>query len=337
MPNRNIVLVRIDSLGDLVLSLPAVYALQKAVPSSSLTLVVNEQNVPLVSGLPYIKKVIGVKREIFSLIKTAWILQSAHFDTAFHLLPGSDTAGSFLVAVSNASQKVGYDVGPFKNFYSHRLKPLKPGYEADTVMSIIKTVFPGVMFCGWGIESDKEADREIKSILICRGVQDGEACVVLHPGVSRNNERKMWPLKNYTELAKKILDTKKTKIILIGTQDEKLLTSRIAEAVPGAIDLTGIIGLKQLFSLLRHSCLFIGNNSGPLHLAVAAGIPTVSLIGPSLVERWAPRGNMHTVVKSTLPCSPCEGSKTRCEDGACMSQISVETVFFAAREKFAHI
>ena len=108
------------------------------------------------------------------------------------------------------------------------------------------------------------------------------------------------------------------------------------------VDLCGVIGLEHLVDLLRRSHLFIGNDSGPLHLAVATGIPTVSFFGPETPARYGPTGSAHTVLYKGIPCSPClnvfnSKDNSSCRDNLCMKSISVDEAWIAVRERLAEV
>ena len=103
---------------------------------------------------------------------------------------------------------------------------------------------------------------------------------------------------------------------------------------PNLIDLCGVIGLEQLVLLLQRSHLFIGNDSGPLHLAAAAGIPTVSFFGPETPALYGPRGGAHTVLYKGIPCSPClnvynSKDNSSCRNNVCMKSIGVDEAWAA--------
>jgi heptosyltransferase-2 len=114
--------------------------------------------------------------------------------------------------------------------------------------------------------------------------------------------------------------------------------TRSLPAHPNLIDLCGRISVEQLVLLLQRSDLFIGNDSGPLHLAVAAGTPTVSFFGPETPALYGPRGEGHVVLYKDLPCSPClnvyhSKENSSCRDNVCMNSIEVEEAWTAVRER----
>ena len=331
---NNILLIRIDQLGDLILTLPAVFALKKRLPKASLSLVINAKNISLVKGLPYIDRVIAVepnrRSTIFQAVRD---IRKNRYNIAIQLLPGNDPCGSFLAVASRAKYKIGYGVGFFSIFFSHRIKPCIPRYELENVMDIIKTVIPDLKFYGWGLDANISSIAGIDGILNKIGVNDSRNIIVIHPGVSRNSRNKMWPVERLVDLIRKIDNMFKVKIFIIGTDDEKKITRKIKEEIESVFDLSGQLSLNELVALIKQSRLFIGSNSGPLQIAVALDIPTVSLMGPSLFQRWAPKGDRHIVIQKKADCIPCEGTGKKCSDNICMKMISVEEVYEAVKSQ----
>ncbi len=333
---KDILLVRTDHLGDLVLSLPAIFALKRKCPQSFITLVINARNESLVKELTYIDKVICLNPDNYTeIFKTIKKIRKKQYDIAVQLLPGNDLFGSLLVAASGAKHRIGYGVGIFSVFFNRRIKPKFPNYELDNVMDIMRTVFPDLKFCGWGFDMGiLSSSFYVRRILDTIGINDTEN-IIIHPGTSKENRKKMWPIKKFVDLVCKINNNFKVKIFLIGTNNEKEITQEIKEETENVFDLCGMLSLAELLTLMRRSVLFIGNNSGPLQMAVALDIPTVSLMGPSLFERWAPKTEKHIVIQKKVACIPCEGTDRflKCKDNVCMQMILVEEVFEAVKSQ----
>ena len=95
--------------------------------------------------------------------------------------------------------------------------------------------------------------------------------------------------------------------------------------------------VRNLLALIQHCRLLVCNNSGPLHLATALGTPTVSLMGPTLPDRWWPRGEGHLVIRKDLPCMPCNEGFCRIKTLDCMNQITVEEVLDAVGKQVLKI
>jgi ADP-heptose:LPS heptosyltransferase len=152
----------------------------------------------------------------------------------------------------------------------------------------------------------------------------------------------VWPKGHFSELGKRLLaNSEDVNIILFGGPGDEKTGKEIAEGIttdsgqkPRIINLAGRLSLKKLPAALRGLDLFITNDTGPFHIAVALKTPTISLFVPSTVRHTGPYQDLeiHKVIRKPKPCSPC--IKKYCNDPNCMSIISVEEVYRAAKSWF---
>jgi ADP-heptose:LPS heptosyltransferase len=114
------------------------------------------------------------------------------------------------------------------------------------------------------------------------------------------------------------------KLLFIGNEEERYLVENICSVLPYGANVIKAVNIRPdiLCALMRRSRLFIGNNSGPLHIAAALGVPGVSTIGPADPVKWSPLGPGQIVLRSDLKCSPC--NRGICKGHECMKDISVE-------------
>jgi heptosyltransferase-2 len=156
---------------------------------------------------------------------------------------------------------------------------------------------------------------------------------------------KQWPLDNFIELGRWLQETYKVTIVIIGGPGERLLGQEIESGLDlPVINLVGRTTLRQMGALFQHCHLFVGNDTGPTHIAAAVGVPVIALFGSSCPHRFGPWGDGHLVIWSRIPCSPClqQGHPDRCgscsfEQPYCMMDITVEQVKKAVeRQLFDH-
>ena len=328
---KKILLARTDGIGDLILTLPVIFALRKKMPDAYIALVINRNNYSIVKNLPYINEIIGIDNQPVSLLKALIKIRNNNFNVAIQLLPGSDNKGSFLIAMSNAKIKAGYNVGIFKKFYTDPISPPSPGYETDNVINILSNFIPNLEITERGLIIGLQAEAKITRLLKQHNIKKGEDFIIIHIGASKDNRNKIWPRENFSDLIDKIISNFKLKVFIIGSKGEINIVEKITKGKNNVFNLAGILTLEELLPLIRRCRFFISNNSGPLQIAVALGVNTISLIGPSLFSRWAPRGENHIVIKKELECLPCEGKKIRCRDNKCMKLITVGEVYQAVK------
>lgn len=157
----------------------------------------------------------------------------------------------------------------------------------------------------------------------------GPTFVVLFPGASIPERR--WSVDKFHYLALRLNHMKVPVVVVGGRQDQDAGDSILAGCQ--GFNLAGKTSLAETAAVLQQSSLLVSGDSGVLHLAVGLDVPTVSLFGPGIAAKWAPRGERHIVINKNLDCSPCTrfGYTPVCPDrGLCIQMISVDEVVAAA-------
>ncbi|MBN1595580.1 glycosyltransferase family 9 protein, partial [candidate division FCPU426 bacterium] len=164
----------------------------------------------------------------------------------------------------------------------------------------------------------------------------------INPGTIMVTKR--WSLAGYQEVCSGLVRNYKARILLVGNSDDVLIGDALLADqwwAASAIRSEGGTSLMLLAALLQRCTLFIGGDSGPLHIADAVGLPTVSIYGPTDPRLLAPRGEWHRVIHKPQPCSPCYNPITvrtrkatvcRQKDTVCMESITSQEVLAAAEE-----
>jgi ADP-heptose:LPS heptosyltransferase len=146
----------------------------------------------------------------------------------------------------------------------------------------------------------------------------GEYAVIV-PGARWQTKR--WPCESFGSLAAMI----RIRSVIVGNEADRVAAARIAELSGGnALSMAGDTDVAGLLCLIRGAKYVITNDSGPMHMAAAYGIPAVAIFGPTNPTLTGPYGPNHVVVKSGIECSPCR--KKKCDDLRCMKEISAERV-----------
>jgi len=158
--------------------------------------------------------------------------------------------------------------------------------------------------------------------------------VALHAGSGGRLAGKRWPLDRFAALTRMLI-AGRIPVVALGGPDETGLGHTLAAA--GAVDLCGRLSLAQTAGVLRAASLYVGNDSGLMHLAAAAGTRCCALFGPTREAKNAPWGNGHRVLTAPVGCRPCYANRPiTCPHGyACLSGISVEQVHAAVRDLLA--
>jgi len=329
---RNILIVKLSAIGDVIHALPVAHALKQQFPTSKLTWIVEKPAYPLLTMNPHIDEILVFDKPKFrtmaGFIKhgpdISRLLKSRHFDLVLDLQGLFKSAA--LAWLSGARKKIGYcDMRELSWLVS---KPTcgvhRNGHVIERYLDVARYLGCKVTKPQFCLEPSEQDIKEIDCILAASGLNPDLPYVVLAPGT--NWQSKCWPAKYYADLATALTRKFKHQIVLIGSpQDDERAKLIQNHADTPIINLIGKTTLKQLACVLQKSKLFIGGDTGPLHLAAAMGARTVALFGPSDADRNGPYGDKHVVIRKNLTCSPC--FKRNCDDLQCMEQITVSDVF----------
>jgi ADP-heptose:LPS heptosyltransferase len=155
--------------------------------------------------------------------------------------------------------------------------------------------------------------------------------VCVHPAAG--SEMRQWPLLKFSDLINRLLERGDVHVALIGGADEEAIAHEVLSRVikrREVFDLVGHVSLDELPSLLARAVLFVGNNSGPQHIAAALGTPTVGIhSGVVDAREWGPAGSRAVAVRRHMSCSPCfiEHSKACPRALACLTEIDSADVY----------
>ncbi|MBN1826600.1 MAG: glycosyltransferase family 9 protein [Candidatus Eisenbacteria bacterium] len=326
MPYRNALVIQTGFVGDMVLTSPLLRALRNAAPEGRLTLLHDPRTEGIVRACPHLDERIvyrkrGEERGFRAGLRLVRRLRAARYDLV--VSPHRSIRSGLLAFLSGAPRRIGFRHPSCSLFYTDVVDYNR--WEGTFIRRKLRLLEP------LGVEGADETpelylaaeDREEARLLL------GDAEVrppyaVLAVGSAWPTKR--WPAERFGELAA-LLAADGIASVAVGGPDEKDAGRRAAAIGPLA-DLTGRTGLGAVGALLEGAALFVGNDSGVLHMARAARTPAVALFGPTGPEQFA-FDSLVRVVKSDEPCAPCSDHGGReCPRGApvCLARISAARV-----------
>jgi lipopolysaccharide heptosyltransferase II len=168
-----------------------------------------------------------------------------------------------------------------------------------------------------------------ESVLRAAGARENAWRCAIAPGASYG-AAKCWPPEHFAQVADRLISESGADVIFFGTPGEKEIAALIRSKMKSrAISLVGETSMRELAALFASCSVFIGNDSGAMHVAAAAGLPVVGIFGSTDPEGTAPVTEHFTLIRETVSCSPC--FLRRCPvDHRCMERISAHSVFAAA-------
>jgi lipopolysaccharide heptosyltransferase II len=353
-----IVLLRLRLIGDVVFTPPLIRALRRAWPDAHLAYLVEPQAAPIVTNNPWVDEVIvaprtrGLRR-LAEDVRLARDLRRRRFDVAVDLHGGPRSA--WLTWASGARERIGYDIDGRRWMYTRlvrRARSLTPPRHSVLNQWDLLEAIPG-----WHetaptpgrdpveMANDPAADRRVCDRLRRANVSECHALVVVH--VSAGNPFRRWPERFFVETVQALAEHEPLRrIVLSSGPSDRDAAARIAAAARQQLGAAadrivelGELDLQELRALIGRSVLFIGGDTGPLHMAATTGTAIVGIYGPTLAARsapWrAPDAHTASIELPELACRPCDQRVCAPGDFRCLTTLTPDRVIAAAESALA--
>ena len=337
-PPGSIVVVQTAFVGDVILTLPLFQLLRGALPRARITAVVIPAAAGLLAGHPSVDRVIvydkrGADRGVRGLVRKASMLRGAGIDAA--LIPHRSLRSALLCRVARIPLRIGFDTSAGRMLLTHTRPYAEPRSEILRNLSLALPL---------GIQVPEHALPRLYPSALDRLAVDAflqewtgsdaalraSTCIAVAPGSVWNTKR--WPESSFSSLIRLLLD-ERFRVVLIGGPADRDLCARLCASTRDrrVADASGRFSLLESAELIRRCAALVSNDSAPVHLASAVGVPVVAIFGPTLPAfGFAPAGPRDRIVETGyLACRPCSiHGGNRCPTGTfdCMNRISAARV-----------
>lgn len=364
---KRVLVVRLDEIGDVVMTTPVLRELRRLLPDAWITLVVKPTIYNLVELCPYVNEVLtyewkvrgrfGILRRHGRALRLAWQhLWKRRFDLA--ILPRWDFDGYHGTSVlyfSSAPWRMGYSEnvngwkkqlnGGFDRLLTHVLYDSSLKHEVEHNLDVIRFIGGEVHDSQLELWLSPEDDMFVEELLRDRGVIPSDLLIGLVPGAGA--PKREWPISSFAELGLWLQKRYNAKLLVVGGPGEETLGEELQQRLGySTINTIGQTTLRQSAALLERCKLYIGNDAGPMHMAAAVGVPVIELschpengrpFSPNSPLRFGPWGAEHTVLqpKTTFcPCSEeCNADRPHCILGITVKQTKEAVVRQLQKQK----
>ncbi|MEA3471264.1 MAG: putative lipopolysaccharide heptosyltransferase III [Thermodesulfobacteriota bacterium] len=335
---KKILVIKLRHIGDVVLTTPVFESLRQLYPQASLTALVNSGTEAMLAENPHVDRVFVLERDknhIADLKKQIALiakLRKFRFDLAIELT--NNDRGAACSFLSGAKRRLGYRSKNMRFLDRHHLftdlVTLKSGLHiVDRHLEMIRYLKFDSAKIGPELFWSKEEELMCRKIFEKRGASFDEQFAVIHPTLDA--KYKEWNSVDCSLLCDYLFDRWKVQPILVcgPTVDEMDFTKQVSlTANNPVINFGGQLSLRQLVALIANAVIFVGVDSGPMHMAAAVKTPVVAIFGPQNPRRWGPWGKGHIVVQKSWECVPCKkkGCDNRGTTSLCLEKLSVDEV-----------
>ncbi len=344
VPNR-ILVVQLWGIGETILTLPAIVALRKRFPKAEIDVLATSRNKDVFFNNKNINKIKIIELSIFSIINFV-IGNIKSYDLVIDMEEYLNI--SAIISFFTGRKIIGYSHGSRSGLYTQKIKYNDGQHAVQTFLDLVRVL--GTDFNTNKLFNNNKLPRLsyskkdkiiVDKFLRKKDIRKDDLFICVAPGAGESAKARIWPYKFYAELCNEIIANYNFKVIFVGNQSETILMDWIQKLIEDknksiiASELT----LTQLFYLMTKPKLFIGNDSGPMHIAAAQGVKTLGLFGPNIPLRFGPYGEGNIGLYKGYNCefSPCinvhKGQVPDClfpkrsnDYQKCMKNISVSDV-----------
>lgn len=319
-------------VGDSVLAIPAMKAVRARFPEAEITLLVRPWVAGVFKAASFIDRLWSEPRPagISDWLRITKNIREGHFDMAL-LFPNSFESAA-MIFLGRVPRRVGYATDGRRWLLTNSLKPAsEKRHQVYYYLDLAGAVSAAVDQPSIGIEaSDEEKERAAK-LLSAEGISPGRRYLVLNPGAAYGSAKR-WGEDRFAAAAETLATEMDLDVAIVGSEKERSIAESIQKLMRRRVAvLSGRTSLETLIGVISGATLVLTNDSGPMHVAAALGIPTVAVFGATdhvVTSPWGPRTR---VVREAVECSPC--MLRECPiDHRCMTRVSAEAVCRAARE-----
>lgn len=323
---NRILFISMGGIGNLIMLTPAIQAICKHFPDATLDfLLPKNRSREIIELHPQIGEIIETGNSWHDVPTLISKLRKLNPDLVFSATGTNPLRCGLLGLISGAEYRLGESFKAGKCLYNLKV-PYQP--EQHEVMSnfLMAGEITGENeqpdLCIWSSGQDKNA-----AVQKLDGNKDN-VLIGIHPGSGPKMDYKRWPEGNFAELCTRIAEKHTVEFLVFGGPEEKEAAGRIAgKAIASIRNLAGELTVRESYEAMKRCGLFISNDSGPMHLAAAAGTKVLALFGPTLEYRTSPWGKGHMIITADESCRPCYKYRpVVCKDYKCMENISIEQV-----------
>lgn len=329
---KRVLIVRLRSIGDTVLTTPSLYALKRFLPNTQIDILLENWVAPVLDGFEYVDNVITLAPgSTTARARLARRLRAARYDVVYNLHGG--TTATLLTRATGADHRVGYRAYQYGRLHQH----LAPSPALLWGKTKTHSVEQQLALLGWTgvpvtdrpathLKVADSAARSVSARLQASGIDGSFA--LLHPTAAFNT--KQWATENFARVAEQLAESGLS-TVAITTESEANVAAELQRQSSGRVVTFTDLSLPEVTALAARARVFVGNDSGVAHIAAAVGAPSVVIFGSSNIDHWRPWSTATAeVVREELDCQPCHGYF--CEkfsEPECIKRVPVQKVWAA--------
>ncbi len=329
---KRVLIVKLRSIGDIVLATPSLIALRRFLPDAQIDILLEDWVAPLLEGFDTVDNVISAHKSSSERLKTALELRRRKYDVAFNLHGG--TTATFFTAASRAKHRIGYADYQYSLLYNHLLSSASDfwgtefTHSAEQQLALLGFVGvpvedrPKTRLTVTALAEEKISSVYSNSVFSVRSVVNSDdQTTTEHTEITKQNKinpfallhpstafaTKQWPTTNFARTAE-FLSEKGLHTVAVSSKNESKVLEDLKRESKVPITTFDDLTLPEITALASKAKLFVGNDSGIAHIAAAVAAPSVVIFGSSNRNHWRPWTDApNEVIFEEFACQPCPG------------------------------
>ncbi|NQT32573.1 MAG: lipopolysaccharide heptosyltransferase II [Candidatus Omnitrophica bacterium] len=332
---KNMLIFKISSLGDIILSVPSIRAIRKRFRNAVIKVLVDVKFREILDECPYIDEAIACdlkgRDKGIGLLKLANRLRSEDFDMSVDLQ--NNRRSHLLACLSMIPEKYGYDNRKWSFLINRKIalpkKPMEPIEHQALVLGLLGVTDLEKRLELWPKEEDEEWAEKFSTD---SWLKKDQKLIAISLSASRRWKTKNWGISGMVQLTEKLAKEKAIRVVLLGAEEDKQDAAKFLKKTGAKpIDAVGKTSVSQLISLIKRCDALVTGDSAPMHIASAIGTPFVAIFGPTDPKRHVAPSDNCRVLQSKIKCVPCY-RPTCLRHMKCMTSIEPGEVFKALME-----
>lgn len=306
-----VLVIRLKSIGDTVLTTPSLIALRRFLPEAQIDILLEDWVAPVLDGFEAVDNVISFKKDdLKSRLTTAWRLRRNKYDVVFNLHGG--TTSGFFVRATGARYRIGYSHYRYI-FFHNRLLSSSADFWNEITTHSAEQQLALLGFVGVPVEDkpksklnlNEKAKNSVEEKLKSKIQNPKSKIALLHPAAAFDT--KQWATENFARITE-YLREKSFEIVAVATKKEREILEKLRKLSKVSITAFDDLTLPEITALAAKAEIFIGNDSGIAHIAAAVETPSIVIFGSSNRDHWRPWTDApNEIVYEKFDCQPCAG------------------------------
>jgi len=334
---RKILIRAVNWVGDAVMTTPAIGSIRQHFPEAEITILANPLVAPLFSPHDWVDRIMvfdrsGKHRGVSGRFRLAAEVRKKGFDVAIILPNSFDSA--LVPWLAGIPVRLGKSSDGRRLLLTESYRPDKKiaiSHEVNYYLELLRHFGISGQSGAPQLFTTPDEERAARERLAKQGINEDYFVIGINPGAAYGSAKRWYP-DRFAEVGRRLAAEWAARIVIFGGSNETAIAADIERNLNGAcLNLAGKTSVRELMTLIKRCNFLVTNDSGPMHIAAAFGVPLAAIFGPTDHTGTAPFSESSVIIREDTACAPCKLRECP-TDHRCMTAVTADTVVRAARD-----